>query len=423
MRVWRQGGLWRHADFLHLWGAQTISQVGSQVTFLAFPLTAVLIVDASAFQVALLSAVEWTPWLVFALPVGVWVDRVRRQPILVLADLGRAVVLASIPLAYAFDVLTMAQLYAAAFATGTLTVFFDVAYQSYLPALVEREHLVEGNAKLELSRAAAQVAGPGFGGALVAVLSAPYAIAADAASFLGSTLLLFRIRRGEQLPARTSERSARGELVEGLRYVFGDPRWRSMMAYVSTVNFFYSVAEAIFIVFAVRSLDLSPQVIGLIFTLSNLGGIVGAVLAARVAGRLGVGRTLVTAGLLSGPPLLLVPLAPAGPRAMPFLVASWFLGSLGVILYNVTAISLIQALTPERLLGRMNASRRFVVWGTVPLGAFVSGVLASTIGLRETILVGAIGASSSFLFLYFSPLRTIREMPEQQLEMPEPASA
>jgi MFS family permease len=422
MPAWPSGGLWRQPDFLKLWGSQTVSQLGTQVSLLALPLAAVLVVDASAFEVALLSTAIMVPWLVFALPAGVWVDRVRRQPILVVTDLGRAVALASVPLAYATDTLTMAQLYVVAIVTGTLTVFFDVAYQSYLPSIVERRALVDGNSKLEFSRAAASVAGPGLGGALVGALTAPYAVLVDAVSFLGSALLLFRIRAPEVPPERTKGASARAELVEGLRYVFGDPRWRSMMGYVASVNFFFAVAESIFIVYAVRDLDLSAPLIGLIFTLSNLGGIAGAVLAGRAARRLGIGGTLVASGLLSGPPLLLVPLAPQA-SPIPFLVAGWLFVSLGVVLYNVTAISLIQALTPERMLGRMNASRRFVVWGTIPIGSFVSGVLATVIGLRPTIFVGAVGASFSFLFLALSPLRTIHEMPESPTEIAEPRSA
>jgi MFS family permease len=410
MGAWPRGGLWRHPDFLRLWGSQSVSQLGSQISVLAIPFAAVLVVDASAFQVALLGAAVMAPWLLFALPAGVWVDRLPRRPILVIADLGRAVALASIPLAYALDVLTMAQLYAVSFVSGTLTVFFDVAYQSYLPALVERTQLVDGNAKLEFSRSAASVAGPGLGGALVAALTAPYAVAADAVSFVGSAILLFRIRRPERPPEWTGAASVRAELVEGLRYVFGDARWRSMMGYVASVNFFFAVAESVFIVYAVRRLELSAPVIGAIFAVTNIGAVFGAMLVGRVSRRLGVGRTLVVSGLLGGPPLLLIPLAPAS-FPIPFLVAGWFLVSLGIVIYNVTAISLIQALTPERMLGRMNASRRFVVWGTIPLGSVTSGALASTIGLRETIFVGAVGASLSFLWLAFSPLLRIREMP------------
>ena len=398
-----------------------MSQLGSQVTQLALPFAAVLVVDASAFEVALLGAAVMAPWLLFALPAGVWVDRLRRRPILVGADLGRAVALATIPLAYAFDALSMAQLYAVAFVAGTLTVFFDVAYQSYLPSLVTREELVDGNAKLEFSRAAAEVAGPGLAGGLVGAITAPFAIVVDSVSFLASALLLFRIKAPEAIPERMPGTSVWSELVEGLRYVFGDARWRSLMGYVASVNFFFSVGESIFIVYAVRELDLSAPVIGLIFTVAGLGGVAGAVVAVRVGRALGVGRTLVTAGVLSGPPMLLIPLAPTT-FPIPFLVVGWLLLSLGVVLYNVTAISLIQALTPKRMLGRMNASRRFVVWGTIPLGSLASGTLAATIGLRETIFVGAAGASVSFLWLAFSPLRTIHDMPTATLDL-EPARA
>ena len=200
MRVWPRGGLWRHPDFLRLWSAQTISQFGSQISQLALPLAAILVLDASAFEVALLGTVEFLPFLLFALPAGVWVDRLRRKPILVLGDLGRALALGSIPLAYAFDALTIWQLYAVGFVVGVCTVFFDVAYQSYLPSLVERESLVEGNSKLEISRSAAQLAGPGLAGALIGAITAPYAILLDAVSFVGSAVLVFRIRRPEVVP-------------------------------------------------------------------------------------------------------------------------------------------------------------------------------------------------------------------------------
>src|ERR671935_1242601 len=195
--LWPRGGLWRHADFLKLWSAQTVSQFGTTVSQVALPLVAVLVLDASAFQVAALGTVEFLPFLLFTLPAGVWVDRLPRRPILVVADLGRACALGSIPLAAAIGHLTLTQLYVAGFVTGTLTVFFDVSYQSYLPSLVERPELVEGNAKLEVSRSAAQIGGPGIGGLLVRAFTAPYAVLADAVSYLGSALFIFAIRRGE----------------------------------------------------------------------------------------------------------------------------------------------------------------------------------------------------------------------------------
>jgi MFS family permease len=409
--LWPSGGLWRHADFLRLWSAQTISQFGTQVSIVAIPLVAIVALEATPFQVAALGAVEMLPFLLIALPAGVWVDRLPRKPILVLGDLGRALALSTIPLAFAFDALAIWQLYVVGFVVGICTVFFDVAYQSYLPALVRREELVDGNSKLEISRSAAQLGGPGAGGLLVAGIGAPYAVLTDAISFAWSGLLIGRIRRQEVVRASSEQPSMRRELVEGVRYIVRDPRWRAIAAYVAVVNFFFSVAFSIFLVYAVRELDWSAVLIGAVFALGNVGALAGALVAGRVSARFGIGHTLVLSGVLSGLPVLLIPLAPQD-FAVPFVLASNILVGLGIILYNVNAISLMQALTPERLLGRMNASRRWIVWGTIPLGNVVGGVLAETIGLRETILVGAIGASCCFVFLLARPLRTIQQLPE-----------
>ena len=292
-RLWPRGELWRHADFLKLWGAQSISQFGTQVSALAIPLAAILVLDASAFQVASLTTVEFLPFLLFALPAGVWVDRLRRKPILVLADLGRAAALGSIPLAYALGALTIWQLYAAGFVTGTLTVFFDVSYQSYLPSLVGREHLVEGNSKLEVSRSAAQVGGPGLGGLLVGLMTAPYAILVDAVSYLVSAAGLAAIRREEPAPHRATDvPSMRRELWEGLRYVLGHPYWRALSICVAVSNFFGTVAWSIVLVYAVRRLDLSAELIGLVLALGSIGAVAGALLAPPVGRLLGVGRTI-----------------------------------------------------------------------------------------------------------------------------------
>jgi MFS family permease len=411
VRAWPTGGLWRHADFLRLWGAQTISQFGSQISFVALPLVAIVTLEASPFQVAALGAVEMLPFLLIALPAGVWVDRLPRKPILVLGDLGRALALSTIPLAYAFDALTIWQLYAVGFLVGICTVFFDVAYQSYLPSLVARRQLVDGNSKLEISRSAAQLGGPGVGGLLVSAVSAPFAVLTDAVSFAWSGLLIARIRRIEEVRAPAEHPSMRRELVEGVRYIVRDPRWRAIATYVAVVNFFYSIAFSIFLVYAVRELDWSAVLIGAVLALGNVGALAGALLARRFSERIGIGRTLIISALLSGLPVLLIPLAPQD-FAVPFVLTSNILLGFGIILYNVNAISLMQALTPERMLGRMNASRRWIVWGTIPLGNVVGGVLAETIGLRQTILVGAIGASICFIPLLARPLRTIDRLPE-----------
>jgi MFS family permease len=414
-----RGDLWRHDDFLRLWAAQTVSQFGSQISLLALPLVAIVALNASTFEVAALGAMEFLPFLLFALPAGVWVDRLPRRPILVIADFGRAVALLSVPLAAGFDVLTIWQLFGVGFATGVLTVFFDVAYQSYLPSLVERDQLVDGNAKLEVSRSAAQVGGPGIAGVLVDAITAPYAILADAVSFLWSALLVFRIRRPEPKPERDAASSMRTELAEGLRYIVRDPRWRAISTYVASSNFCASIAFSVFLLYAVRQLGLSPLAIGIVLGLGNLGWLGGALVAGRVSRRLGPGPTTIIAAMASGPPLLLIPAAPQS-FPIPFLILSELIVGACIVLYNVNAISLMQALTPHRLLGRMNASRRFIVWGTIPLGSFAGGGLGTAIGLRPTLWVGAIASCFCFLPMVFSPLRTIRELPEADTVAVEP---
>ncbi len=402
--------LWRNADFLKLWSAQTISQFGSQITGLALPLAAIIILEASATEVAVLAALGWLPWLLISLPVGALVDRTRRRPVLILADVGRAVALLSLPAAYAVDALTMWQLYAVGFLTGVLTVFFDVAYQSYLPSLVERRQLGEGNSKLEISRSGAGLAGPGLAGLLIELLTAPFAILGDAISYLVSAAFLARIRREERFQKPEDGTRIRHEIVDGVRYVLGDRILRPSMGFVALSNFFGNVLWTIFLVYAVRRLEWSPGTIGLVLSLGNFGFLAGAVLAPRLGARLGVGRTMIGAAMLGGWPLVAVPLAPVA-SSVPVIVAALVVSSFAIVVYNVVAISLFQAITPDRLLGRMNASRRFVVWGVIPLGQLTSGGLAAWIGLRPTLLVGAIGVSVAFLPLALSPVRALREVP------------
>jgi MFS family permease len=416
--LWPRGGLWRHADFLKLWSAQTISQFGSAVSQVAVPLVAVLSLDASAFEVAALATVEFLPFLLFTLPAGVWVDRLPRRPILVIADAGRALALGSIPLAAAVGQLTLAQLYVAGFVTGALTVFFDVAYQSYLPSIVEREQLVDGNAKLEISRSAAQVGGPGLAGLLVRVFTAPYAVLADAASYVWSSVFVFWIRRPEVVPERTAESpSLHRELIDGIRYLLGHRYWRWISMSTATFNFFGNIAFAILIVYLVRQLGMSALAIGITLSLSGAGGIVAAFLAGKIGTRLGIGRTILLGTVIDGLPYLLVPLAPKA-FPIPFIVVGFALVDFGVVLYNVSVISLTQALTPERLLGRVNASRRFIVWGAIPLGSLVSGALATAIGLRPTMFIGAIGCSLAALPIALSSVHQVKELPTAPEAMP-----
>jgi MFS family permease len=426
--LWPRGGLWRHRDFLKLWSAETISQVGSAVDDLAIGFVAIVALDASAFEVALLGTLNFLPFILFTLPAGVWVDRLRRRPILIAGDLARAVLLATIPIAYVADALTLWQLYAVVFLTGVCTVFFDVAYQSYLPSLVERDQIIEGNSKLEISRSAAQVGGPGLAGALVELLTAPYAVLVDAISFLGSGIFLLGIRRPEDAPKRETvdgrKASLWTELKEGLNFVLRNPNLRAQAGCTATSNFFSSLAFSILLVFLVRELGLSAGVIGVAFSIGALGSFLAAFTAMRLSRRFGIGPTTIVVAAAFGPATLLVAFAPEGNGAIPFLVAAQLVFFFTVVVYNIVQVSYRQAICPPRLQGRMNSVMRFIVWGTIPPGTLAGGALGSWVGLRETIVVGAIGGGSAFLWILFSPQRHLREMPEPIAEEePVPAEA
>jgi MFS family permease len=420
MRVWPQGGLWRHADFLKLWSAETISQFGSQISQLALPLIAVITLHVSAFKVAALGTIEFLPFLLFTLPTGVWVDRLPRKPILVAGDALRAALLVSIPLAHAFDALTIWQLYVVGFFTGICTVFFDVAYQSYLPSLVERDRLVEGNSRLEVSRSAAQIGGPGFAGVLIGWIGAAVAVLVDAASFVGSALFLFAIRKKETSPSAEAEdgrRSMRAEMMEGLRFVVGHRYLRNIAASTATFNFFGSVWGAVIIVYAVRQLHMTAALIGLVFSIASGGAMLGALTANKIAARIGVGRAIVwsqATALIE----VLIPLAPHDKyRAIPYIAGAQFVTTACIVIYNVNQVSLRQALCPERLQGRMNACMRFIVWGTIPLGSLVGGALSSVVGVPSTIWIGVLGTGLAVLPVALSPVRSVERIPDQVEEV------
>ncbi len=423
-RFWPNGGLWRQPEFLKLWSAETISVFGSQFSQLALPLVAVLLLDASAFAVSALFVVEFLPFILFALPAGVWVDRLRRKPILVIGDLGRAVLLGSIPLAYLFDGLTLGHLYVVAFLVGVCTVFFDVAYQSYLPSLVERDQLVDGNSKLEISRSTSQLAGPGAAGAIVGALGAPFAVLLDAISFAFSAVFLFAIRRQETLPepgAASKRPSMLTEAREGLRFVIGNRYLRAISICTGTSNFFFSMSGALIVVYAVRVLDMSPAALGLAFSLGNLGPLLAAFTTNRISTRLGVGPTILWTAVLFSTSILFLPLAPKS-YPLPFLVAFGVVAGFAGVAYNITQVSFRQAICPERMQGRMNSVIRFLVWGTMPLGALLGGALGTWFGLRPALWVAAIGALFASLPIILSPVPKLREMPEP-VEEPLPSEA
>jgi MFS family permease len=386
---------------------------------LALPLAAIDVLHASAFEVAALTTVEFLPFLLVSLPAGVWVDRLPRRPILIVGDLARAGLLASIPLAYFFDALTIWQLYGVGFSVGIATVFFDIAYQSYLPSLVERGQIIDGNAKLEISRSAAQFGGPGIAGLLIGWLRAPAAILFDAISFLGSALFIFSIRKTEASQAdRAPRRKMRTELREGLSYVLRHPYLKNIAACTALFNFFGMLGFAILLVFARRELHLGPLAIGLALTIGNLGAMLAAFTANRISVRLGVGRTIILSSVIGGPMFLIIPFAPHGNAALVVIVPALVVGTFTGVIYNITQVSLRQAITPERIQGRMNSVMRFIVWGTIPLGSLTGGALASWIGLKETLIIAGAGCCLAFLPVLFSPIRSVREMPEPLEEEP-----
>ncbi len=404
----------RHPEFLKLWIGQTISVFGSQITGLALPLTAVLILNASSSQMGVLNALGVAPFILVGLFAGVWADRVRRRPIQMAADFGRFVLLALVPLAALGGFLTMNTLYIIIFLVGVLSVFFDVSYQAFLPSLVGRDQLVEGNSKLEVSNSAAAILGPGLAGLLVQVLTAPIAVVFDALSFLASAVSLGLIRSGESVPQRAQSegQNVLGEIREGLNVVFGNRLLWSIAGCTATTNFFGSLWQAVFILYLTRELGVPPAVQGVIFAAGAPGALLAALVSARVAKRLGLGKAIIAAILLSNVSSLLIILANGPlPVAATIMVVSGFFSSFGNVIYNVNQVSLRQSITPDRLLGRMNASMRVIVWGTIPLGSIIGGALGDAIGLRPTIVIGTVLGLSAFLWIFFSPVRKLKAVP------------
>jgi MFS family permease len=407
------GRLWRDGEFLKLWSGQAISEIGSQVSLLALPTVAILVLGATPFQVGLLAACENLAFPVLGLVAGVYVDRLRRRPIMIACDAGRLLALASVPIAFAFNELSMAQLYAVALVTGVGTVFFDVAYQSYLPALIPRTDLIEGNTKLQVTGSVAQMAGPALGGFLIQLVGPARAVAADAASFLISVVSLIWIRRPEPTSSPTSGTGRSGffvEMWEGIRVVFGNPTIWKIAGSTSTSNLGSNLFFAVFLIFVYRVLHLSPGTVGVVFAAGAFGGLLGAFTAAWIPRRIGLGPTLFVTILLGGLSLILVPLAQYG-YAIPLLFASMFVGSFVNPVYNINQVSLRQAIVPDRVQGRMNATVRTIIWGTNPIGAFIGGIIGSTYGILPALYAGIAVSLLAGFWILLGPIR-LRTQPE-----------
>jgi MFS family permease len=406
--------LWRHRNFLLLWGGQTISEMGSAITVLALPLTAVVVLRASTLEVGLLTSASTLAFALIALPAGAVVDRHTKRRLMIWCDVARMLIIGSVPLAAALGALTLGQLYAVAVTAGVCTVFFDVSYQSYLPVLIGKDDLVDGNGKLGATQSFAQVVGPGLGGGLVGLFGAAQAMTADAISYLVSVASLLAIRAREEPPHPDQRQKLRTEIAEGLAFVLRHPILRKIVACTGTANLFGSMATALEIIFMIRVLHVRPADTGLLIAVASLGGVAGGVVSGRLSRRIGSARIIWFSMLVLSLPQFLIPLAEPG-----WLVAALVVGLAGfwfsAVVYNVAQVSYRQAICPPRLLGRMNAAVRWVVWGTLPLGGLLGGVFGTWLGVRTTLWIGYTGSWAAGWWVYFSPLRGMRNIKDRQV--------
>jgi MFS family permease len=397
-----------NAGFRRLWCSQTVSIAGDHISFVALPLVGVLALHAGPAQMGLLTAAAWAPSLVLSLHAGAWVDRTgRSREAMIAADLGRAALLVTVPVAWALGVLTFAQLLAVAFAAGALGAVATVAYGSVYASLVARERLVEAGSLVSGSRAGAAVAGPSLGGVLVAVLTAPVALLADALSFVASAWWLRRIT------IRPREGDGNGGLAEGARFIARSALVRPILAATATLNFFSFAVMALYTLYATRSLGVRPSELGLVLGLGAVGGLVGAAVTARIVGRVGVGAAFAAGCVVYPAPMLFVPLA-GGPHALVLaaLLAEAIGATFGVMMVDITAGAILVAAVPDAMRARMMGAYQFVNYGVRPLGALAGGALGAAVGMRETLVLAVAGAVASVLWLLPSPVLRLRSLPE-----------
>ncbi|MFK0098555.1 MFS transporter [Streptomyces sp. NPDC091040] len=408
----RGGLLRRHRDFRLLWCGETAGKYGASVTGVAMPLVAVSTLDASTFEVGLLSAAAWAPWLIIGLPVGVWVDRLLRRPIMLAAAAVSLVLFAAVPVAAWSGRLSIGLLLAVALLAGTATVFFQTAYTAYLPTILDPDDRPEGNAKLHGSASAAQIAGLGSGGLIAQLAGAVNGMFANAATFLVSLLCLAGIRHREPSVTRTGHRrtSLVGEVREGLRLTAYDPWFRTFALFGAASNVALMGYQSIQVVFLVRSVGLTPGAVGALVAATSAGGVAGAFAARRVAHRIGTGRATLLFELGVPSLGLLIPLTGDGPGILLF-VTGGFSVSAGVVAGNIIKASFLQRYCPPDLLGRLTASTAFLSYGAIPVGALLGGLLGTALGLRTAMALTTAGIPLAALILLFSPIRRARDLP------------
>lgn len=396
-------------DFRLVTAGQAVTQFGTDITAIAFPLTAVLVLRATPFQLGLIVAAQTSAFFVVGLPAGVWLDRRRRRPVLIGADLVRALALVAVTTAAAAGTLTFGLLFVVSLVMSVMRVVFEIGYQTYLPSIVEGEDLVRGNAAVEAVRAGGQIAGPGVGGWLVQLAGAANALLADAVSFLVSAYCLWRVRAVEEKPAATTAR--RGMAREGVRFVLADPVLRAIAATSALSNLLFTAASALNVLFLVDTVGLSAGTAGLMFSAAAAAGLVAAIVATRLARWAGSARIIWLSVAVTSPLNLLIPFTYADWR-IAFFVLAVTVGGGGQLVYAITQLSYRQAVVPSAILGRVNATMRFLVMGALPVGGLLGGTLGELIGVRPTMMVIGAGLTLAPIFVVLSPLRGVREVSE-----------
>jgi MFS family permease len=409
-----EGSIWRNGPFVRVWAASTVSYVGSFVTRTALPLAAILTLNAGPLEVAALRVAEFGGYLLIGLFAGAWVDRLFRRPIMIGADLGRALLLGSIPIAAVAGLLGMPQLIVVDFFAATLSVFFNTADTAYLPTIVPKERLVAANSAISGAAAAAEFTGFGISGFLVQVLTAPIAIAIDAASYVASAILLMTIRRPEPPPPPVSDREpVLHEIREGIGVVRRSPILRALMLAHAANHILWGVFGAVYFLFAIDVIGLGPAAIGIIAAIGGAGSLIGAAVAGRVAQRIGMGNAMILGLVGAAAGNALIPLAPEGAVVLgaALLIGQQLIGDSTGTIYEILETSLTQTIVDGRILGRVNATVQFVTTLTALGGAVLGGLAAEVIGLRGAMVLGVIGGASAVLFVWFSPVRGMRTVP------------
>ena len=404
--------LWRDRNFLTMWGGQALSQFGEEITNLAIPVLAVLLLHATEFEVGLLNAAGVAAFLVVGLPAGAWIDRMRKRHVMIWANAVRAVTLATVPVLWWLGWLDIWHLIVVALIIGIATVFFDVSYQSIVPSLVPGAQIAEANGKLESTQQLAGITGPAIGGWLIGILTAPLAVLATVGTYVTSFIALCFTRDTEVVAPRHEHEPMLRSIGEGLRWVFGNRYLRRIVGTTGVSNLFSTISFTMLPIFILRDLGLSPEAMGVIFSLGAIGGLLGAVATPRIVRWMGEGRAIPVSAIGFSVIGLFLPVAALVPAAaFPLLVAQAFVASFTVLLYNIVQVTFRQRITPKRLLGRMNASVRFCVWGVMPLGALAAGGLGAWLGVVPTMWIGAIGGLVAAAFVVFGPFWALRELP------------